>query len=108
MAPLLILISLIAACGFFALAEMALAASRKSRLQQMAEAGNKSAACALTIKSRPSHFIAATQTGLTTASLLSGIFGEEALAAHLSKFIVTQLPLLAAFSSEMPLPLPSR
>jgi putative hemolysin len=101
MAPLLILISLIAACGFFALAEMALAASRKSRLQQMAEAGNKSAACALTIKSRPSHFIAATQTGLTTASLLSGIFGEEALAAHLSKFIVTQLPLLAAFSSEI-------
>jgi CBS domain containing-hemolysin-like protein len=34
--PLLILALLILACGFFALAEMAFAASRKSRLQQMA------------------------------------------------------------------------
>ena len=101
MAPLLILIALIAIGGLFALAEMALAASRKSRLQQMAEAGNKSAACALNIKSRPSHFIAATQTGLTTASLLSGIFGEEALAAHLSTFIVNHLPALANFSSQI-------
>lgn len=101
MAPLLILISLIAACGFFALAEMALAASRKSRLQQLADAGDRLAASALRIKARPSHFIAATQTGLTTASLLSGIYGEEALAAHLTKFIVTYLPPLAAFSTEI-------
>lgn len=98
MAPLLILLLLIAACGFFALAEMALAASRKSRLQQMADAGDKFAACAVSIKIRPSHFIAATQTGLTTASLLSGIFGEEALASHLSTFIVTYLPALTVYS----------
>jgi putative hemolysin len=96
--PLLILILLIAACGFFALAEMALAASRKSRLQQMADAGDEAAASALAIKSSPSRFIAATQTGLTAASLLSGIFGEEALAAHLSAFINSHLPALSAIS----------
>ncbi|MEI8169245.1 MAG: hemolysin family protein [Rhodoferax sp.] len=99
MNPLLTLILLIAACGFFALAEMALAASRKSRLQQLADAGDKSAACALAIKSRPSRFIAATQTGLTTASLLSGIFGEEALAAHLKTFIDANFSALTGVSS---------
>jgi len=97
--PLLTLILLIAACGFFALAEMALAASRKSRLQQLADAGDTSAACALAIKSRPSRFIAATQTGLTTASLLSGIFGEEALAAHLKTFIDANFSALTGVSS---------
>lgn len=101
MPPLLILVFLIAACGFFALAEMALAASRKSRLQQLADAGNQAAACALAIKSQPSRFIAATQTGLTTASLLSGIFGEEALTAHLSGLIIAYLPTLSAISAEI-------
>lgn len=101
MTPLLILMMLIAACGFFALAEMALAASRKSRLQQLADAGDKAAACALAIKSTPSRFIAATQTGLTTASLLSGIFGEEALAVHLAAAIQAHLPVLSAIRTEI-------
>lgn len=101
MNPLFTLVLLIAACGFFALTEMALAASRKSRLQQWADAGDKAAACALAIKSKPSRFIAATQTGLTTASLLSGIYGEEALAAHLRAFIDSYLPMLAAVSREI-------
>ena len=101
MNPLLILVLLIAACGFFALAEMALAASRKSRLQLLADAGDKAAACALAIKGRPSRFIAATQTGLTTASLLSGIYGEQALVAHLTTFINLNLPSLSALSGDI-------
>ena len=101
MTPLFILMFLIAACGFFALAEMALAASRKSRLQQLADAGDMAAACALVIKSKPSRFIAATQTGLTTASLLAGIFGEEALVAHLSGLIAIHLPALASIRQEI-------
>lgn len=101
MTPLFILIFLIAACAFFALAEMALAASRKSRLQQLADAGDMAAACALAIKNKPSRFIAATQTGLTTASLLAGIFGEEALVAHLSGLIAIHLPALASIRQEI-------
>ena len=101
MNPFLTLFLLITTCGFFALAEMGLAASRKSRLQQLADAGDSSAACALAIKSRPSRFIAATQTGLTTASLLSGIYGEEALATRIAAFINATLPTLATVSSEI-------
>lgn len=101
MTSLFILFLLIAACGFFALAEMALAASRKSRLQQMADAGDSAAACALLIKNTPSRFIAATQTGLTTASLLSGIYGEEALAKHLESLISKYAPTLSGVSGEL-------
>lgn len=101
MGALGILVLLILTCGFFALAEMALASSRRSRLQQMADAGDGLAARALAIKSMPSRFIAATQTGLTAASLLAGIFGENALAVHVEHYIEHSLPWLAAAKGEI-------
>ncbi len=93
MNALAILVLLILICGFFALAEMALASSRRTRLQLLADAGNQSANRALRIKSMPSRFIAATQTGLTAASLLAGIFGESALSGHVEHFIAAYVPL---------------
>ena len=96
-----ILAFLILACGFFALAEMALASSRRAKLQQLADAGDTSAARALAIKSTPSRFIAATQTGLTAASLLAGIFGENALATHVQHYIAESWPALAAAKEEI-------
>jgi putative hemolysin len=103
MNALAILVLLILICGFFALAEMALAASRRSRLQLMIDAGSHTAARAMRIKETPSRFIAATQTGLTTASLLAGIFGEDALAAHIENFLATALPLLTTGRTEIAL-----
>ena len=96
-----ILTLLILICGFFALAEMALASSRRSKLQQMADAGDTAAARALFIKSMPSRFLAATQTGLTAASLMAGIFGENALAVHVQAFIAEHLPALTAAKEEI-------
>ena len=101
MNALAILVLLILICGFFALAEMALASSRRSRLQILVDAGSHSAARALQIKAMPSRFIAATQTGLTAASLLAGIFGENALAGHVEHFIESSLPALNAIRSEV-------
>lgn len=92
---------LILICGFFALAEMALAASRRSRLQMRVDAGDLAAASALRIKSKPSRFIAATQTGLTAASLLAGIFGESAMAGHIERFITESLPALESVKGEV-------
>jgi len=100
MNALAIVALLILICGFFALTEMALAASRRSRLQMLVDAGDLSAARALQIKAKPSRFIAATQTGLTAASLLAGIFGEAALAGDIERFIEASLPTLASVKSE--------
>jgi len=101
MNALAIVALLILICGFFALTEMALAASRRSRLQMLIDAGDLSAARALQIKAKPSRFIAATQTGLTAASLLAGIFGEAALAGDIERFIETSLPVLVSVKSEV-------
>ncbi|MHB1174993.1 MAG: CNNM domain-containing protein [Sulfuriferula sp.] len=59
---------------FFALAEMALASARRGRLVQMANEGNKGAIAAIAIKEHPSRLLAATQTGITAAALLMGIY----------------------------------
>jgi putative hemolysin len=96
-----IVVLLIFVCSFFALAEMALASSRRAKLQQLADSGDSAAAHALQIKAMPSRFIAATQTGLTAASLLAGIFGESALAAHVQNFIDQSLPILRSVKEEV-------
>ncbi|MDP2795310.1 MAG: hemolysin family protein [Sulfurisoma sp.] len=101
MNALAILVLLILICGFFALAEMALASSRRSRLQLLADSGSLAAARALRIKAMPSRFLAATQTGLTAASLLAGIFGENALAGHVEHFIAVSLPFLNPIRGEV-------
>lgn len=98
MNALAVLVLLILICGFFALAEMALASSRRSRLQLLVNAVDQSANRALRIKSMPSRFIAATQTGLTATSLLAGIFGERALSGHVEHFIAAYIPLFVRFN----------
>ena len=98
-----ILVFLIALSAYFSLAEMALASARRSRLVPLAEDGDHRAALALTIKENPSRLLAATQTGITAAALLSGVFGESALNAILSDWITRWLPFALAFKDEIAL-----
>jgi putative hemolysin len=65
--------------GFFALAEMAVVSSRRMRLQQMAEAGNKGAARALFLAENPGTFLSSVQFGITLIGTLSGAFGGATL-----------------------------
>ena len=95
MSALWILILLILLSGLFSLAEMALASARRARLAQLAEAGDGGAATALAIREHPSRLLAATQTGITAAALLMGIYGESALSASLESAIVAAVPALA-------------
>lgn len=90
---LLILIS-----GLFSLAEMALASARRGRLAQLADAGDLGAVSALAIKEHPSRLLAASQTGITAAALLMGIYGESALSASIESAIGT-LPALAPWQA---------
>jgi len=98
MTALWILILLIVLSGFFALAEMGLASAHRARLAQLAEDGDKGAASALAIKEHPSRLLAATQTGITAAALLMGIFGESALSSSLEHMVSDGVPALAEWA----------
>ena len=98
-----ILALLIAVSGYFALAEMALASARRSRLVPLAENGDPRAVLTLAIKDRPSRLLAATQTGVTAAALLSGVFGESAMKDIFITWIDRWLPFASAIRDEISL-----
>lgn len=87
---LLAVAGLVLANGFFVAAEFALVSVRRTRVEEMAAQGNRAAAAVRRAIRDPDRFIAATQLGITVASLLLGWIGEESLAPFL-------MPLLGLF-----------
>ena len=72
--------ALVFANGFFVAAEFAIIAVRKTRIDQLIAEGNKRAVVVRRAVSDPDSYIAATQLGITMASLGLGWIGEPALA----------------------------
>ena len=72
-------VCLIAAVGFFSASEVAVLSSRKSRLRELAEEGNRAARIVLSFKDAPERFLATVHVGvifsLILASGLSGMLG---------------------------------
>lgn len=75
----ILLAIIIALNGFFASAEVALLSSRKSKLKQLAEAGNVGAQAAESLLSNPERLLSVVQVGVTLASLGLGWAGEDTL-----------------------------
>ena len=73
--------------GVFAMSELALASSRKARLNAMAESGDKGAGAALTLLENPTQFLSSVQVGITSIGMLNGIIGEAAFSDDLSAWI---------------------
>jgi putative hemolysin len=80
---LLLLLGLILLNGFFALSEMAIVTSRKSRLKQEAES-SRTAAAALKLAEQPENFLSAVQIGITLVGILMGVFGGEAIGERIA------------------------
>jgi putative hemolysin len=97
---IVILLLLLVANGVFAAAELSIASSRKVRLHQRAEAGDKGAKAALDLASEPGRFLSTVQIGITLISILTGAFGSSSLGAFLGT-VLTQVPLLAPFSAQL-------
>jgi CBS domain containing-hemolysin-like protein len=76
---LLAVIGLVLANGFFVAAEFALVSVRRTRVEELIAQGNRTAVIVRRAVHDPDRFIAATQLGITLASLLLGWIGEEAL-----------------------------
>ena len=66
--------------AFFVAAEFALVGARRTRLDEMARAGDRKARLARTAVQSLDRYISATQLGITLASLGLGWIGEPALA----------------------------
>src|SRR5262245_48582568 len=70
---------LVLANALFVATEFAMVASRRSRLEQLAAAGNPAARAARHVVTHLDTYISATQLGVTMASLALGWVGEPAL-----------------------------
>jgi magnesium and cobalt exporter, CNNM family len=84
-------LALVLANGFFVAAEFALISVRKTRIDQLLAEGSRMARPVRRALESPDQFIAATQLGITMASLGLGWVGEPALASLLEP-VLTRLP----------------
>jgi len=97
-----ILFSLIAANGFFSMAEFAIISSRASRLHELRDAGHESAEIALKLLENPGKFLSAIQVGITLISTLAGAFSGLVFSAPFAALLAT-IPPLAPYSGQLAL-----
>ncbi|MFO1373695.1 MAG: hemolysin family protein [Agitococcus sp.] len=84
---LFVIIALIASSAFFSCAEIALASSRKIRLQQLVEAGNVNAAKVLALQEEPGNFFTVIQVALNAIAIMGGILGEQAFSPYIATLL---------------------
>ncbi|GAC1385073.1 MAG: hemolysin family protein [Herpetosiphon sp.] len=96
------LLLLVLTNAFFVAAEFALVGSRRSKLEQLAAGGNRVAGLVLTQQDQLDRYIAASQLGITLASLFVGALAEPTFAglleppiAILVSFLIGALPSAA-------------
>src|SRR5215216_3780517 len=92
---LLAVVALVLANGFFVATEFSLVAVRRTRIQHLASEGDRRAASVLGRLDHLDAYIAATQLGITIASIALGWIGEPAL-AHLIEPVLERLPGLSS------------
>jgi putative hemolysin len=88
--------------GFFALSEIALVSSKKSRLEQLRVSGSKGAAVALKLQNNSENFLSAIQVGITLIGIVTGVYGGMNLADDLTPY-VSQYDFLRAYAPEIAL-----
>jgi putative hemolysin len=89
---ILIVLVLILANGFFSGAEMAIVASRRGRLRQMAEDGDVAAAKALELALNPDRFLPTVQIGITLVGTLAAAYGGDRVVSHIAEWITANGP----------------
>ncbi|HEY2344322.1 MAG TPA: hemolysin family protein [Xanthomonadaceae bacterium] len=97
MTRILVVFMLVLFNGFFAMSEMAVMTSRRSRLKQMAQHSRR-AAKALQLAEHPEGFLSAVQLWITLLSLLTGYFGGESIGGEIEGPIGRAIPALAPYA----------
>lgn len=95
----LLIFALILANGFFAAAEIAVIATRKSRIDALLEKGVKAAAALARLKDDPDRFLATVQIGVTVVGSLASAIGGAAAIGYLKPQIENMpVPLVARWA----------
>ena len=92
MTEFLIVLLLVLINGFFAMSEMAVVTSRRSRLKQMA-ADHHGARVAIELAEHPERFLSTVQIGITLIGILSGYVGGEAIGLGIAGFLAESLSM---------------
>jgi putative hemolysin len=87
-----LIVLLILANGFFAASEIAIIATRKTRIDTLLEKGARSAAAVAKLKNDPDRFLATVQIGVTLVSTLASAIGGVAATSFISP-LIRSLPL---------------
>jgi CBS domain containing-hemolysin-like protein len=96
---LLLIIFFIALNAFFVASELALVASRRTKIQTLAKKGNKRARAVQKALGQLDRYISATQLGITIASLALGWIGEPTVAKLVEpmfSFLPTHIALISS------------
>ena len=94
---ILVILLLTMANGLFSGAEIAIISSRRHRLEQLAEKGQRSATVALRLADSPNQFLSTVQIGITLIGILSGAVGGATVAKRLDA-LLARLPGVSPYS----------
>jgi putative hemolysin len=83
---IIVLTVLILLNGFFALSEIALVSSKRSRLEQRKFDGSKGAKVALKLLDKSENFLSAIQVGITLIGIVIGVYGGINIADDVAPF----------------------
>jgi putative hemolysin len=86
--------------GILAMSEIAFVSSKKFKMEDLSQKGNKSAQKALKLLEDPERFLSAVQIGITLVGILAGAFGGYALAEDLTPYL-QKVELLKEYASEI-------
>lgn len=99
---IILIFVLLLANGMFAMAEMAVVASRKARLKNMADEGSPGAKLALALANSPGRFLSTVQVGITFVGVLASAIGGANIAERLAVYL-EQIPALAGYGEVLSL-----
>jgi putative hemolysin len=97
---IVILVLLLVVNGIFVLAEIAVISSRKTRLQQQANEGNKQAGAALELAQNPNDFLSTVQIGITLINILLGAVSASTFSTPLAQ-LLQRWPLISAYANSV-------
>jgi putative hemolysin len=97
---LTIILALLIANGVFSMAEIAVVASRKAKLRQLADGGDTGARLALQLAESPNVFLATVQIGITLVGVLAAAFSGASLAEKLA-MPLTEIAWLAPYADKV-------